>query len=115
MARKPPDHYVARSREANRARRLAEGLKRAQDIALNASDLPDAEDMEEMEEVERDRIERVLEAVTLAQNPTLVREEIADIEELAKRAGALEEAEGEAKLAKLKQVLKEQGFFDDSG
>src|SRR5258708_11233581 len=71
--------------------------------------------MEEMEEAERERIERVLEAVTLAQNPTLVREEIAELEELAKRAGTLEEAEAEAKLAKLKQVLKEQGFFDDSG
>src|SRR5216683_1421624 len=107
-------HALRHSLE-NRARRLAEGLKRAQDIALTASDLPDAEDMEEMEEAERDRIERVLEAVTLAQNPTLVREEIADLEELAKRAGALEEAEGEAKLAKLKEVLKEQGFFEDSG
>lgn len=71
----------------NRARRLAEGLKRAQDIALTASDLPEAEDMDEMEEAERDRIERVLEAFTLAQNPTLVREEIAELEELAKRAG----------------------------
>jgi hypothetical protein len=106
-------HALRHSLE-NRARRLAEGLKRAQDIALTASDLPDAEDMEEMEEAERDRIERVLEAVTLAQNPTLVREEIADLEELAKRAGALE-AEGEAKLAKLKQVLKDQGLFDDPG
>ena len=107
--------YSLRHSLENRARRLTDGLKRAQEIALTASDLPDSEDMEEMEEAERERIERVLEAVTLAQNPTLVREEIADLEELAKRAGALEEAEGEAKLAKLKQVLKEQGFFDDSG
>src|SRR5271166_4964357 len=99
--------YSLRHSLENRARRLTEGLKRAQDIALTASDLPDAEDMEEMEEAERDRIERVLEAVTLAQNPSLVREEIAELEELAKRAGALEEAEGEAKLAKLKRVLKE--------
>jgi superfamily II DNA or RNA helicase len=106
--------YSLRHSLENRARRLGEGLKRAQDIALTASDLPDAEDIEEMEEAERDRIERVLEAVTLAQNPTMVREEIAELEELAKRAGALEQAEGEAKLAKLKQVLKEQGFFDDS-
>jgi len=41
--------------------------------------------------------------------------EIAELEELARRAGALKEAEAEAKPAKLKQVLKEQGFFDDSG
>jgi superfamily II DNA or RNA helicase len=107
-------HALQHSLE-NRARRLAEGLKRARDIALTASDLPDPEDLEEMEEAERDRIERILEAVTLVQNPTLVREEIAELEKLAKRAGALEEAEAEAKLARLKEVLKEQGLFDDPG
>jgi len=76
-------HALQHSLE-NRARRLAEGLKRARDIALTASDLPDPEDLEEMEEAGRDRIERILEAVTLIENPTPVREEIAELENLAK-------------------------------
>ncbi len=107
--------YALRHSLENRAKRLAEGLKRAQEIALTASDLPDPEELEKMEESERERVERILEAITIAQNPMEIREEIGELEELAKRAAALEEAEGEAKLAKLRQVLKEQGFFDNSG
>ena len=107
--------YALRRSLENRAKRLADNLKRAQEIALTASDLPDPEELEEMEETERDRVEKILEAITIAQNPAQVREEIADLEQLAKRAAALEEAQAEAKLAKLRQVLKEQGFFDNSG
>jgi hypothetical protein len=41
----------------NRARRLEEGLKRAQDlIKLAPPDLPDPEELEEMEEGERERL-----------------------------------------------------------
>jgi superfamily II DNA or RNA helicase len=105
--------YAMRHSLENRARRLMENLKRAQEIALTAPrDLPTEEELEEMEEAERERLEGVLAAITVAQNPAQVREEVARLEQLAGQAKKLEEAEGEAKLAKLRTVLREQGFFD---
>jgi hypothetical protein len=48
--------YAMRRSLENRARRLEEGLKRAQDLARHAPpDLPDPEELEEMEESERER------------------------------------------------------------
>ena len=45
----------------------ASGLKRAQDLARQAPpDLPDPEELEKMEEIERERLEAMLEAITLA-------------------------------------------------
>jgi superfamily II DNA or RNA helicase len=106
--------YAIRHSLENRARRLMENLKRAQEIALTAPrDLPTEEELEEMEEAERERLEGVLAAITVAQNPAQVREEIARLEQLAEQARNLEEAEAEAKLAKLRTVLREQGFFDN--
>jgi superfamily II DNA or RNA helicase len=105
--------YAMRRSLENRARRLLENLKRAQEIALTAPrDLPTEEDLEEMEEAERERLEGVLAAITVAQNPTQVREEVARLEQLAEQAKKLEEAGAEAKLAKLRVVLREQGFFE---
>jgi len=53
----------------NRAKRLEEGLKRAQELARSAPPaLPDPEELEEMEEAERERLEETLEAITLAGN-----------------------------------------------
>ncbi len=105
--------YALRRSLESRAARLTENLKRAQELALTAPrDLPTEEDLEEMEEAERERFERLLEAITIAQKPAEVREEVARLEELAERARALEEAGAEAKLAKLRAVLREQGFFD---
>src|SRR6516164_10442319 len=64
----------------NRARRLEEGLKRAQDLARQAPpDLPDPEEMEEMEESERERLESMLEAVTLAGSADQVRQEVQEL------------------------------------
>ena len=71
----------------NRARRLAENLKRAHELArLAPPDIPDAEEFEEMEDHERERLEEILDAVTLAQNAEQVREEIAELEALAEQA-----------------------------
>ena len=98
----------------NRAKRLEDGLKQAQDLARTAPpDLPDLEEMEEMEEAEREKLERMLEAVTLAGNAAEVREEIAELRDLAERAKSVEDSDGEEKLAKLKTILGEQGFFDN--
>jgi superfamily II DNA or RNA helicase len=105
--------YAMRHSLENRARRLEEGLKRAQELArLAPPDLPDPAESEEMEENERERLEEMFEAVTLAGNPEQVREEIAELRQLAGQAQAVEGTDSEAKLSKLKDLLHKEGFFD---
>jgi superfamily II DNA or RNA helicase len=107
--------YAVRHSLQNRASRLADGLQRAQTLVRQAPPmLPDPEELEEMEEGERDRLERLLEAITLAGNAEQVYEEIAELRRLAQQAHAVEEASTEAKLARLKDLLQTEGFFDDS-
>jgi SNF2 family DNA or RNA helicase len=97
----------------NRARRLEEGLKRAQDLARHAPpDLPDPEELDEMEESERERLEAMLEAVTLAGSADQVRQEVQELRRLAVQALAVEETGAEAKLSELKDLLQKEGFFD---
>ena len=75
--------YAMRRSLENRARRLEGGLKRAQDLARQAPpDLPDPEELEEMEESERDRLEALLEAITLAGSADLVRQEVEELRQL---------------------------------
>ena len=105
--------YAMRRSLENRARRLEEGLKRAQDLARQAPpDLPDPEELEEMEESERDRLAALLEAITLAGSADLVRQEVQELRRLAIQAQAVEDAGTEAKLSELKALLQEEGFFD---
>src|SRR3989454_10832143 len=69
--------YAMRRSLENRARRLQDGLKRAQELARQAPpDLPDPEELEAMEESERERLEAMLEAITLAGSAEQVREEV---------------------------------------
>ena len=75
---------------------------------------PTLEDLEEMEDSEREHFERLIEAVTIAQKPEQVREEVAHLEQLAERAKALEDAEAEDKLAKLRTVLQRARLFRQS-
>ena len=97
----------------NRARRLEDGLERAQALAQAAPpDLPAPEELDEMEEAERERLEEMLEAVTLAGDAEQVREETAELRRLAREAAAVERAGAEAKLGRLRVVLREEGFFD---
>ena len=106
-------HAMRRSLE-NRANRLEEGLKQAQDLARTAPpDLPDWEDLEELEDTERERLERMLEAVTLAGSADQVRKEIAELGQLAGEAATVEATGQEAKLTRLNEIMREQGFFDD--
>ncbi len=106
-------HAMRHSLE-NRANRLGEGLKQAQDLARTAPpDLPDWEDLEELEDTERERLERMLEAVTLAGNADEVRKEIAELQQLAGQAATVEATGQEAKLTRLNEIMREQGFFDD--
>ncbi|MBZ0160837.1 MAG: DUF3883 domain-containing protein [bacterium] len=106
--------YAMRHSLDNRARRLEEGIKRAQELARQAPpDLPDPDELEEMEESERDRLETLLEAITLAGSADQVREEVQELRRLSAQAQAVEQAGVEAKLSKLKTLLHEQGFFDN--
>ncbi len=105
-------HAMRRSLE-NRARRLEDGLKRAQELVQTAPpDLPDWEELDEFEDAERERLERMLEAITLAGNAEQVRVEIAELLELAKEANAVEGSGSEAKLCRLRRVMQDEGFFD---
>ncbi len=105
--------YAIRRSLENRAKRLEEGLKRAQALAqLAPPDLPDSDELEEMEEGERERLEEMLEAVTLARNAPEVQEEIEQLRGLARQARAVEDGGSEAKLSKLKGLLQQEGFFD---
>ena len=71
----------------NRAKRLEVGLKKAQEIAQTAPpDLPDPDELEEMDDAERERIEEILEAISLAGNPEEVRVEIGELLQLAEQA-----------------------------
>ncbi|MDI6872298.1 MAG: helicase-related protein [Bacillota bacterium] len=105
--------YALRHSLENRAKRLQQGLQRAQELARYAPpDVPDPEELEEMEEAERERLEEVMAAVTMARNAEEVREEIAELEQLAAQAAMVEQSDAEAKLSRLKSLLKEEGFFD---
>ena len=108
--------YAMRRSLDNRAKRLEEGLTQAQDLARTAPpDLPDWEDLEELEDAERERLERLLDAVTLAGNSEEVRKEIAELQGLAMDAKSVEGSGGEAKLARLREIMRGEGFFDDPG
>ena len=99
----------------NRARRLEENLERAEDLAASAPSIPDADDIEEMDDAEREGIEELIAAVTLAHAADDVRSEIEELRGFAQRASVLEENDGEAKITRLRAVLKEQGFFANPG
>lgn len=106
--------YALRRSLENRARRLNESLKRAQEMARFAPpDLPDMEELEEMEDSERERLEDMIAAVSLARNPEQVKEEVAELNVLVEHAIRVEDANCEAKLTKLHDLLKQQGFFDN--
>ncbi len=105
--------FAMRRSLENRARRLADGLKRAQELTKQAPpDIPTPEDLEEMEEIERERLEQILEAITLAGNADEVREEIEELNRLAAMAQGVESCGAEAKLSRLKDLLHREGFFD---
>jgi len=106
--------FALRQSLENRARRLEDGLERAQDLARQAPpEIPDPEEMEEMDDAEREKLERILEAVTFAQRPDLVQAEIAELRRLAGKAREVEAQGTEAKLSRLKKLLREEGFFDN--
>ena len=105
-------HAIRRSLE-NRARRLAENLQAAQHIARNPPVLPSELEMEEMEDAEREKLEKILDAITLANNPDHVRSEIAELKRLGEEAKSVEQSGEEAKLSHLRRILQDEGFFSN--
>ena len=107
--------FALRRSLENRARRLEEGLKRAQQLSRMAPpDLPDPEELEEMEESERERLEEMIEAITLAASADQVRHEIGELRRLGEQALQVEQSGAESKLSRLKTLLQNEGFFDDA-
>ena len=105
--------YALRQSLENRANRLEDRLVRAHEILRDAPpELPSPEEIEEMEDVERERFEAILDAITFTQRPDLIKEEIAELKRLAAQAREVEGGDGEAKLCRLKRLLREEGFFD---
>ena len=105
-------HAMKRSLE-NRVKRLGDGLERAQDLVRTAPpNLPDPEELEELEDAERERLEEMLEAITLAGNAEQVREEIAELQQLAEEANEVLDSGSEAKLGRLREIMRDEGFFD---
>ena len=105
-------HAMRRSLE-NRAKRLEVGLKRAHEIiSLVPPDLPDPEEIEEMEDYEREKLEKMLDAITLAANEEQIREETDKLKQLAGQAQLVEDSGTEAKLSRLKDLLHQEGFFE---
>ena len=106
--------YAMRCSLENRARRLEEGLKHAQTLVQTAPPiLPDPEELEEMEDADRERFEALLDAISLTGSAEQVREEIEELRHFAKSAKGVEDTGTEAKLARLRGILQEEGFFDD--
>lgn len=103
--------YALRHSLENRARRLEANLQRAISFAANAPDLPDFDELEEMEEHEREQYEDALATVSLANNAHQVQAEIFELKQLAEQAFKVEQTHREAKLAKLRVLIEEQGFL----
>ena len=105
--------YAMRRSLENRAKRLTEGLKNAQELVRTAPpSLPDLQELEEFEDAERERLEKMLEAVTLAGNAEQIRKEVAELLELAEEARRVEGSGHEAKLGHLREIMQDEGFFD---
>ncbi len=106
--------YSMRRSLENRAKRLEDGLVQAEDLARTAPpDLPDLNELDELEDSERERLEQLLEAVTLAGNADEVRREVSELHELGIQARSVEKLQSEAKLRRLEEILREEGFFDN--
>jgi superfamily II DNA or RNA helicase len=73
--------------------------------------IPD--DFDELTEEEQQEIISGLEDVVASVDPAALRDEIAKLQVLIEHAKRIERSETETKLVKLKQTLKEQGFFAD--
>ena len=105
--------YAMKRSLENRAKRLEDGLKQAQDLVRTAPpNLPTWEELEEFEDSEREHLEKILEAITLTDSIQQVREEITELRQLAEETKTVENTGCEAKLECLRSIMQDEGFFD---
>jgi len=105
--------YAMRKSLENRAKRLDKMLNEARQLLLSVPPiLPDPEEIEEMEDLERERLENILEAITVSENAEQVQQEIDNLKNLAKQARLVEDSGTEEKLSRLKNLLHKEGFFE---
>ncbi|MDX2242241.1 MAG: DUF3883 domain-containing protein [Leptolyngbyaceae cyanobacterium bins.302] len=71
------------------------------------------EDFDDLTEEDQERIISDLESVVASVNPHDLREEILQLNKLIGQAQHLEDREVESKLVRLKQLLKDEGLFQD--
>src|SRR5437899_1376675 len=64
-----------------------------------------------MEESERERLEEMIEAITLTGNADQARDEVQELRRLAAQAQVVENTGSEAKLSELRDLLRKEGFF----
>ncbi|MDR7444800.1 MAG: helicase-related protein, partial [Armatimonadota bacterium] len=103
-------HAVRRSLE-RRLEKLEDRLRRPRpEVAVDLSRL---EDLDELPEEEAIRVEEEVEEASLPSESWEIRQESQALRALVQQARALEEREVSSKLAKLRQVLTEQGLFED--
>ena len=107
--------YALRRSLENRAKRLGEMLKKAQEIARYAPpDLPDMDELDEMEDSERERLEDMIAAVSLARNPEQVKEEIGELNELVEARHPCRGCRTARRSCPSSTTsCKQQGFFDN--
>jgi superfamily II DNA or RNA helicase len=103
-------HAALRSLE-RRLGKLEERLRRPGPEP--AVDLSRLEDLDELPEEEAVRVEEEVEEASLPAESWAIRQETQTLRALVAQARALEEREVSSKLAKLRQVLTEQGLFED--
>ena len=105
-------HAMRRSLE-KRAKRLENALKKAAHLTQNQPFyVPDWDELDEYEDSEREKLEELLEAITLTERSDEVKEEIAELLELAEEVRVVQNSRTEAKLDHLRKILKEEGFFE---
>jgi superfamily II DNA or RNA helicase len=99
-----------------RAENLTKKLASADEMLKEGPlDLPEDDEWEELEEAEREIFERRAEAVMLTRNRELANAEIVELRRLATEAQGIIDRGEEAKLSRLKQLLEQEGFFNNPG
>ena len=107
--------YAMRRSLENRAKRLEDGLAQAQQIASTAPPDIDWDDFDELEDSERERMESLLDAITLASNADEVCKEVSELRGLAIKCESVADSGMETKVEELEEILRSEGFFEDSG
>ncbi len=104
--------YAVRRSLERRLQKLEDRQRRPQsELAVDLSRL---EDLDELPEEETIRVEEEVEEASLPFASQEVQQEIQALRALVRQARDLEEREASSKLAKLRQVLTEQGLFEDA-